>query len=255
MQLTRREFASLSVSGVAAGLLGRVPVPRRDWPPPTAAIKALAFDAFPIFDPRPITAVAEELYPGKGDDLTREWQNRQFQYAWLRVTAERYADFWRLTQDALVFASERLQLGLSDTARERLVSAYLTLKAWPDVAPMLSAFKSRFRLVLLSNFTRHMLESNIRSAGLEGVFEHALSTDAVQTYKPAPRAYQLGLDALKLTREEILFVAHAGWDAAGAKLFGYPTYWVNRLRLPMEQLGAKPDGTGESLSQLVEYLR
>jgi hypothetical protein len=26
---------------------------------------ALAFDAFPIFDPRPIFALAEELFPGK----------------------------------------------------------------------------------------------------------------------------------------------------------------------------------------------
>jgi len=34
-------------------------------------------------------------------------------------------------------------------------------------------------------------------------------------------AYQLGTHALKLAPQEILFVAFAGWDAAGAKLFGY----------------------------------
>ena len=47
-------------------------------------------------------------------------------------------------------------------------------------------------------------------------------------------------------REEILFVAFAGWDAAGAKLFGYPTYWVNRPRLPPEELSVLPDGSGET---------
>ena len=51
-----------------------------------------------------------------------------------------------------------------------------------------------------------------------------LGTDEARTFKPDPRAYQLGVDALKVKREEILFVAFAGWDAAGAKLFGYPTY-------------------------------
>jgi hypothetical protein len=38
------------------------------------------------------------------------------------------------------------------------------------------------------------------------------------------RAYQLGVDVLKAKREGIPFVAFAGWDAAGANLFGHPTY-------------------------------
>jgi 2-haloacid dehalogenase len=74
------------------------------------------------------------------------------------------------------------------------------------------------------------------------------------TFKPDPRAYQLGVDALKVKREEILFVAFAGWDAAGAKLFGYPTYWVNRQRAPHEEIGALPDGSGETLSDLAAFL-
>jgi hypothetical protein len=41
-------------------------------------------------------------------------------------------------------------------------------------------------------------------------------------------AYRLGTDALALDADEILFVAFAGWDVAGAKWFGYPTFWNNR---------------------------
>jgi FMN phosphatase YigB (HAD superfamily) len=82
-----------------------------------------------------------------------------------------------------------------------------------------------------------MLEANIKRARLDGFFDHVLSTDQARTYKPDPRAYQLGIDALKLTREEILFAAFAGWDAAGAKLFGFPTFWVNRQKLPPEERG------------------
>src|SRR5512143_3595254 len=55
-----------------------------------------------------------------------------------------------------------------------------------------------------------------------------LSTDRARTYKPDPRAYRLGIEGFGLRREEILLEAHAGWDAAGAKSFGYPTFWVNR---------------------------
>jgi len=90
-----------------------------------------------------------------------------------------------------------------------------------------------------------MLDSAIKSSGLEGIFEPSLSTDRVRAYKPDPRAYQMGIDALNLKREEIVFAAFGGWDAVGAKLFGYPTFWVNRLNLPIEELGVAPDAIGQ----------
>jgi 2-haloacid dehalogenase len=162
----------------------------------------------------------------------------------------------QVTEDALTFAANMLKLDLSQEKRQYLMGAYLELKAWPDVLPALRSLKDvGLRLVFLSNFTPRMLEASIKSAGLEGMFEHTLSTDQVKTYKPDPRAYQLGLDALRLTREEIVFVPFAGWDAAGAKWFGYPTFWVNRLRLPVEELGVAPDASGENLADLLQCVR
>jgi 2-haloacid dehalogenase len=136
------------------------------------------------------------------------------------------------------------------------MNAYLELKTWPDVMPALTFTlrNSGFRLAFLSNFTSRMLEANIKSAGLAGLFERVLSTDQAKTYKPDPRAYRLGTETLKVERREILFVAFAGRDAAGAKLFGYPTFWVNRHKLPEEKFDSTPDGVGESLTQLVRFL-
>ena len=99
-----------------------------------------------------------------------------------------------------------------------------------------------------------MLEAGIRNSGLEGVFDHVLSTDRVRAYKPDPRAYRMGLDAFGLKRDQILFAAFAGWDAAGAKSFGYPSFWVNRQNEPGEELGVRPDAQGENLNDLVAYL-
>ncbi len=65
----------------------------------------------------------------------------------------------------------------------------------------------------------------------------------------------MGIDALRLAREEILFVAFAGWDAAGAKSFGYPTFWVNRLGLPQEELGVFPNASGRDLTDLVSFVK
>jgi len=59
---------------------------------------------------------------------------------------------------------------------------------------------------------------------------------------------------LNLHREEILFVAFAGWDVAGAKWFGYPTFWNNRGAAPAEHLDGAPDGTGATLRDLLDLL-
>jgi 2-haloacid dehalogenase len=99
-----------------------------------------------------------------------------------------------------------------------------------------------------------MLQANVQRCRLTAFFERVLSTDVARTYKPDPRAYQLATETLALRREEILFVAHAGWDAAGARTFGYPAFWVNRPGLPPEELGAPPDATGRDLSDLVRYV-
>jgi len=61
----------------------------------------------------------------------------------------------------------------------------------------------------------------ILNSGLDGLFDYVLSTDLVRAYKLDPRAYQMAIDAFQLQRNENAFSAFAGWDAAGAKAFGY----------------------------------
>jgi 2-haloacid dehalogenase len=255
MSMDRREFITLAAGGAAAGVLAAHASRARAESPRTPRFKAVAFDAFVLLDFRSVTAKADEVYPGKGAELAAEWRLRQFQYTWLRCVAQRYADFWKVTEDALVFATRKLQLDLDDEKRGKLMNTFGELKPWPDVPEALVALRqSGLRLAFLSNFTPRMLQANIVGCGWEEVFEFALSTHQVKSYKPDPRAYQLGIDALQLKKEEILFAAFGGWDAAGAKLFGYPTFWVNRADTPVEELGAKPDATGSTLTDLVAFV-
>ena len=252
MPLSRRAFLRLAAGGAAMSVLAPTRVGNAAA---LSKIKALAFDAFPIFDPRPIFALAEQLFPGRGAELSNIWRTRQFEYQWLRVLAGQYADFWRATEDALVLAANTLKLDLPKEKREQLMAAYLALEVWPDVPSALRSLSNAgIRLALLSNATRAILEAGIKNSGLGGVFEHVLSTDSLRTYKPDPRAYQMAVNAFGLGREDIGFVAFAGWDVAGAKWFGYPTFWVNRLNAPLEELGVVPDAAGGTLAELVALL-
>jgi 2-haloacid dehalogenase len=163
-----------------------------------------------------------------------------------------YVDFWQVTDEALTFAGEQLGLDITSAKRMRLMDEFINLKAWLDVLPSLTALQQAgIRLAFLNNFSKSMHDANVRSAGLQGFFEEHLSTDQVRAYKPDPRAYRMGLDHFKLPSDQIAFAAFGGWDAAGAKRFGYWSYWCNRLGAPEEVLGANPDATSSGLTELL----
>jgi 2-haloacid dehalogenase len=252
MAIARRNL----VAGLAAaGALSSAGAPAFARAASGSRFKAVVFDGFPIIDPRPVASLAEQLFPGKGADLSNGWRTRQFEYCWLRTLSGRYADFRQVAQDALVFAAKSLQLDLSTRARDQLVHAYLTLSAWPDVLSALRSLKAAgIRMAFLSNLTAEMLDAAVRNSALNDFFEAPLTTDRVRAFKPDPRAYEMALTAFDCPREEIAFVASAGWDVAGAKWFGYPTFWVNRMELPTEELGVIADAQGRSMADLVPFV-
>ena len=216
---------------------------------------AVAFDYFALFNPDSIVSAAEQVLPGKGRALAEIWRNRQFEYSWLHSITHRYVDFLAITDDALTYAASVLQVELTAAERHQLLDAYLHLAPWPDTADAMRGLrKAGVQIITIANLSPLMLRSNADNAGLTPLFDELVSTDAKHTYKPDPSAYQLGLDRLHLAKEDIVFVAFAGWDAAGAKSFGYPTVWVNRFNQPPEQLGVQADRTVANLSGLLDFV-
>ncbi|HEY6975790.1 MAG TPA: haloacid dehalogenase type II [Chitinophagaceae bacterium] len=252
--IDRRDFIATTVSAMAVTTLATSPL--NLFFARTGGIKAIAFDAFAIFDPRPLFALAESMFSEKGKELNNVWRTKQFEYSWLRTVGNKYKNFREVTEDALIYAAKQTDVVLSNQNKKELMEQYFRLNTWTDVLPALEALKQNgIRLSFLSNMTREMLDSCIRYSKTENYFECVISTDSAKTYKPSPIAYQLGIDTLKLKKEEILFVAFAGWDASGAKWFGYPAFWLNRLSVPPEELNTIPDGIGKSMNDLADFIR
>ena len=251
--LNRREFVSLAGAGAAAAALSREPVLAAVS---GAKIKAIAFDGLAVFDVRPVATLAERVFPGRGEEMSALWRTRQFEYTWLRTVGRQYADFWQVTEEALVFSCKALKLELTRADSDRLMQSYLELKAWPDAPVALKELKaSGLRMAFLSNFTAAMLDQAVKNSGLEGIFADHLSTDRVRAFKPDPQAYRMAMSAFGLRKEEIAFAAFGGWDAVGAKWFGYPTFWVNRAHAAAEELGTYPEGVGKDLNDLAIFVQ
>jgi 2-haloacid dehalogenase len=195
---------------------------------------AYLFDAYgTLFDVHSV--VTEEL-----QELSRVWRRKQLESTWLLALMERYRDFWEVTELALRSAARELSIDLTESRVDALMKGYLAPAAFPEVQSALDALTGS-PLGILSNGSPVMLTAAVRAHSLESYFAHLISVDRVRTYKPSPRVYALGTEALKLPAEDVLFVSSNWWDVAGAKTFGYRVCWCNRSGAEMEAWGAAPD--------------
>jgi 2-haloacid dehalogenase len=249
--ISRKDFIQMAGAGTAGIFAASHGLIRSNL-----KIKAVAFDAFPIFNPASIVKPINELLPGQATQLIRLWQLKQFSYQWLRLSANTYKNFLDVARDALEFALTQSRLHLAEKEKDLIMAGYNGMHAWTDVVPALQTIKREgLRICFLSNMTAKMLNRGIQNSKLTDFFDLVISTDEKRTYKPGKEAYQMAVDQLKLKKEEILFVPFAAWDLAGAKWFGYPTFWVNRSGSLLENLDAEPDGSGSTLNDLVKFIR
>lgn len=248
--MSRREFLGFLSGALAAACAQRTQPVHEPARGPT---RAVAFDLFTLFDPRGVDQRVERLV-GNAPGFSATWKSRLFEYSWLRAAAGQYRDFEGLVHDALTHASQAHGLVLTNSTREELQASFTELQAWPDSGATLELLRAKgFRLAPLANFSPRMIERLLDHGGLRHHFDALISTDQARTYKPDPRAYGLAETVFGLPRTQIAFAAFGGWDAAGARWFGFPTFWVNRLSQAGEELIA-PNGTGNDLSALARWL-
>jgi 2-haloacid dehalogenase len=211
----------------------------------------MVFDAYgTLFD---VGSAAERARDRLGEDwreVAATWRSKQLQYTWLRSLMGKHADFWKVTGDALDFALEAA--GIADPAlRDRLLALYERLDAYPEARAALAALRAqKLKLAILSNGAPRMLAAAAESAGLAPLLDTVLSVEEVGTYKPSPAVYRLAADRLGVWPSEIAFVSANGWDACGAKAFGFRVAWCNRTGQPSERLPGTPDVVIRSLEEL-----
>ena len=220
-----------------------------------SGIRACVFDAYgTLFDLRSAAARCSDVLGERSDALATLWRDKQIQYTWWRTVQGRHADFWQVTGDALDFTLETMGIAAAPL-RERLMSQYLTLDAFPEVPGVLQRLRNAgLRTAILSNGSPAMLDAAIGGAGLEGLFDAVISVEEAGVFKPHPRVYQLALDRLQLPTQAIAFQSSNAWDAHAASAFGMQVVWCNRYAQRAERLPGAPDREIRSLAELPPLL-
>jgi 2-haloacid dehalogenase len=178
----------------------------------------------------------------KWQQLSQSWRTKHLEYTWVHSLSQRPATFWDLAQRSLDYAIASLGDAVPAEVRDKLLAAYRTMDAYPEVAEVLAGLKGRgARVAILSNGDPDMLDDAVRAAQLENLFDAVLSVTAAGVFKPAPPVYRLATERFGCAPDDISFQSSNRWDIAGAKAFGFHTVWVNRTAAPDEYPGLEPD--------------
>jgi 2-haloacid dehalogenase len=214
-------------------------------------IKGCVFDAYgTLFDFNSAVAHCRDVLGEKADALSKMWREKQLQYTWLRSLMGRHRDFWQVTGDALDYAVKSLAIS-DETLRNRLMSLYMTLDAFPEVVATLDRLKSAgLKTAILSNGSPEMLQSAVKGTGIDHLLDAVLSVEAAGIYKPHPSVYRIAVDSLSLAPPEICFVSANAWDAHGASAFGMKVVWCNRYGQEREILPGSPDVEVSTLAEI-----
>lgn len=141
-------------------------------------IKAIVFDAYgTLFDVHTVANKSEQLFSGKGKELSEIWRQKQLEYSWLRSLMGRYENFWSVTRDALRFTLKALQLDWNENTVNSLIDEYLQLYPYPEVPEELESLKDKKTLAILSNGSPGMLHTMVENANLSHVFASIISVD------------------------------------------------------------------------------
>lgn len=214
----------------------------------------IAFDAYgTLFDVFSVAQKCDSEYPGKGNEISKIWREKQLEYSWLQTLMGRYENFWKITEDALCYSLKSLGLSYDANKIDEIMGSYFNLNVYPEVVEALQKFRPR-KLAILTNGNAEMLDKLVVGTGLNKYLDAFLSADTVQLFKPKPEVYQLAVDSFGISKSEILFVSSNAWDVAGAKSFGFTVGWINRLNKPSEQLGVQADYIVPNLLELAQKI-
>ncbi len=216
------------------------------------AVRSTVAQLHPILAGYAPQVTVEALY----DALLESWREAERRRAidHREVAApERFAHLLRcLGLDAEACPRQLLQ-DLLDAHRRGLSSA----AEFPaHHGPLLAELAARYRLAVVSNFDYTPTAVGIlEAAGVAGLFDAVVVSDAVGWRKPAPAIFETALRRLGIPAADALFVGdRADIDVAGAQRVGIPAAWLNPAGVALPPGVAPPEYEIRDLDELRRIL-
>ena len=228
-------------------------------------IKILAFDQYgTVVDmQKGLTDMATPFLRDKGwsgspNQFVTWWRRTHFEDSMIDSLLDRgHTSYRQIGHRAVSQVLARAEIEYTQSEVEWLVSGIEKLKPFPDVLEGLNQLHQKYRLSILSNGDRDMLEAAKPFIGFN--FDLTISVQESGAFKPDRRTYAkaeeiIGMEFKDIERSNILFVANHAFDCIGAKAWGFRTVFIDRRKRPFGENPYQPDLIVKDFSELTNLL-
>lgn len=221
-------------------------------------IKAFAFDQYgTIVDMQQglTDAVTSFLkaksWTGEPHRFVTWWRRTHFENSMIDALCDRgHTPYREIGQRAVSYVMNRCGIAYTQDEVRWLVSEIEKLKPFPDVVQALERLKPHYKLAILSNGDRDMLEAAKPHIGFP--FDHVISVQEAGYFKPHWKTYAKAEEIIGEDKSSILFVANHAFDCIGAKAYGMRTAFIDRRKRPFGETPHRPDIIVENFTELAD---
>ncbi|MEX2495492.1 MAG: haloacid dehalogenase type II [Woeseia sp.] len=207
-----------------------------------------------LLDLDPVKKTVGEALGGR-PELAPLWFTTMLQYSLVTTVADRYSDFGEIAVACLRMVAKNHGIDLGEAAAKNAVAPIRSLPPHADVVPALERLRdAKYRMLTLTNSSEAAVAEQLKNAGLDKLFEVALSVEGVGLYKPHAHVYRWAARRAGVDVSECLLVAAHGWDVAGATWAGMRSAFVDRPGQQQFPLGPTPQLAVATLKEFADKL-
>lgn len=204
-------------------------------------------------DLAPVRAAVDAVVGPQGG--FRVWFQRLLQLSQTTTAVGHFVDFSTLARHAIDAVAATGGAVVDEDGWQSVVAGFGRLEAYPDVADGLSRLRAGgWTTVALTNSALPAVTAQLTGADLAPLFDHILSVDAVERYKPAPEPYRHAASTVGRDPSDLTMVACHDWDLAGARAAGLGTAYVRRPGLSYAPTFPPPDLDVADFGELADRL-
>lgn len=191
-----------------------------------------------------------------GDEgVTATWFSMLLHSSTVCIMTDVKTDFATLASTMLDIIATRMNIEISETIRNDILSSFARLPAHNDIKPALTKLKlAGFRIVAFSNSSLNLISTQMKNSGLTEYFDDIISVEETGSFKPDPKVYKFAAKKLNKPLESLLLVATHDWDTHGALSVGMRAAYINRSGAIYHPLYRQPNIVATTMEDIIKQI-
>lgn len=195
----------------------------------------------------------EKGWAGNPGSFVTWWRRTHFENSMIDGLLRReHTPYREIGRRAVSYTMDRAGIQYTPQEVDYLISCIEKLTCFPDVPEALAKLQTRYKIVVLSNGDRDMLETAKQYHKVP--FDAVISVQEANSFKPDRATYTKAAEIVGVAMDEVLFVANHAFDCLGAKSAGMRAAFIDRRKRPFGGTPHQPDIWVDDMKSLADQM-